>query len=275
MEEKIFQINLREIIKTKAPAYYKKVPKFLISWLEKIIYQDQLNDFLRYSAGKRGVDMMESAVEYFNITLEIRGEENIPAFEDKCIFASNHPLGGLDGICLSAYLGKRYNKHIRYLVNDLLYFIEPLQDIFVPINKHGSQSKNAVEKLHEAFESDNQIITFPAGLCSRKIKGEIMDLQWKKMFISKAIEYKRDVVPVFFEARNSNFFYNFSAIRRKLGIKFNLDMLFLPREMFKSKGSTFIIHIGKPIPWETFDSSKTQQQWADWTKKVVYNSVKK
>ncbi|MDR0865831.1 MAG: 1-acyl-sn-glycerol-3-phosphate acyltransferase [Candidatus Symbiothrix sp.] len=270
-ENKIFQIDVQDILRTKAPKVYKKVPGFVIAWLSKLICQDKLNFYLRKNASQTGVDFMESLLRDFNLTLHLKGTENLPDFNTKCIFASNHPLGGLDGICLSAVLGKKYDKRIRYLVNDILYFIKPLQDIFVPINKHGAQAKSAVTALNETFASENQIITFPAGLCSRKTKGVIKDTEWKKMFITKAIEYQRDVVPVYLEARNSNFFYTLANIRKLFNIKFNIEMLLLPSEMFKAVNSTFTIYFGKPVPWQTFDSSKNPQQWADEIKDIVYN----
>ena len=270
-DNEIFQINIREIIKTKAPKLYKKIPGYFINLLAKIICQDKLNDILQRNADVTGVDFMESAVKDFKITIRLKGTENLPDFATKCIFAANHPLGGLDGICLSAVLGKKYDKKIKYLVNDVLYFLKPLQNIFVPINKYGSQAKGAASMINEAFSSDNQMITFPAGLCSRKIKGEIVDLEWKKMFIAKAIEYQRDVVPVYFEARNSKLFYNIANIRKKLGIKFNIELLLLPSEMFKAENSVFTIYFANPISWQTFDSSKTHQQWANEVKKLVYN----
>jgi putative hemolysin len=265
-----FQIDVHEVLRTKAPKLYKKIPGFLINAFTKLIYLDKVNAFLSENSTLTGVDLMERFKELRHIQFKIVGEENIPAFDTKCIFSSNHPLGGLDGVCLSVILGRRYNGNIRYLVNDILYFIKPLQDIFVPINKHGAQGRNAAKAVNDAFLSENQIITFPAGLCSRKIKGKISDLEWKKMFIAKAIECKRDIVPVHFEGRNSNFFYNIANIRKKFNIKINIEMLFLPREMFKAENSTFTIYFGKPISWQMFDSSKTPQQWAEWLKEKVY-----
>jgi hypothetical protein len=270
-DNEIFQINIREILKTKAPKLYKKIPKFLVNCLAKIICQDKLNDILRRNANVTGVDFMENAVKDFKLTLQLEGTENLPDFDKKCIFVANHPLGGLDGICLSAVLGKQYDKKIKYLVNDVLYFLKPLQNIFVPINKYGRQTKDAASMINEAFSSDNQIITFPAGLCSRKIKGEIIDLEWKKMFIAKAIEYQRDVIPVYFGAQNSKLFYNIANIREKLGIKFNIELVLLPSEMFKAENAVFKIYFGNSISWQTFDSSKTHQQWADEIKKHVYD----
>jgi putative hemolysin len=272
-DENIFQIDLDKIIRTKAGKNTKNPPRFITRFLSWIIRENDLNDFLRFNGDSTGVETMNKAVEYFNIKLEFSGLENIPSFDEKVIFVSNHPLGGLDGICLSSVLGTIFKGKIKYLVNDLLYFIKPLQSIFIPINKHGAQAKGRVQAISQALESENQIITFPAGLCSRKQQGRICDPEWKKMFITKAIEYQRNIVPVYFEARNSNFFYNLANIRKILKIKFNLEMLFLPREMFRSKGKTFRIYFGKVIPWQTFDNSKSLQEWTDWVKKQVYSLI--
>jgi putative hemolysin len=273
-ESKNFRIDIQKIIDTKATKTAKKIPKFVVKGLAKLINQDGLNEFLKYNGDAQGVDFMNNAVTYFDIKLQVVGESNLPDIGTKCIFASNHPLGGMDGICLSAYLGNTYNGQIKYLVNDILYFLEPLRNIFVPINKHGAQNRSAARILNDVLDSDNQIITFPAGLCSRKNKGVICDLEWKKMFIVKAMECNRDVVPVYFDGKNSNLFYHLANIRKNLGIKFNLEMLLLSRELFKAKGSTFTIRIGKPIARQTFDSSKSPQQWADWVKQIVYNTVR-
>ncbi|MDR3218650.1 MAG: 1-acyl-sn-glycerol-3-phosphate acyltransferase [Dysgonamonadaceae bacterium] len=271
---KEFRINVQEIIHTKAPQASKKIPGFVVKALAKLIKQDGLNRFLAFNGSGKGVDFMNNAMQYFNVSLRSVGEENLPDAGKQCIFASNHPLGGMDGICLSAYLGNHYNTKIKYLVNDILYAITPLRNIFVPINKHGAQGREAARILNEAFASDNQIITFPAGLCSRKTKGMIYDLEWKKMMIVKSVEYKRDIIPVFFDAKNSAFFYRIANMRKKVGIKFNIEMLFLPRELFKAGGSVFTVYFGKPIPWQTFDSSKSPQEWADWVRHIVYNTLR-
>ena len=168
-------------------------------------------------------------------------------------------------------IGQHYNGKIRYLVNDLLLYLSNLRSIFVPINKHGSQGKNNARLIDEAYASDNQIVTFPAGLCSRKINGKIQDTEWKKSFIQKAVEHKRDIVPVYFEGRNSNFFYRLANLRKALGIKMNYEMIYLPDEMFRSKHKTFRIHFGKPVPWQTFDNSKKPAEWAEWVQGLAYN----
>ena len=276
MEQNLeFHIDIQEIIYTKAPHIAKKLPTFVLKILSKLIHQDEINLILKTNEHATGVDFMNRVLEYLNIKINIRGEDNIPDFSAKCIFASNHPLGGADGICLASYLGNRYQKRIKYIVNDILYFLKPLQSIFVPVNKHGSQGRSGAELLHTVLASSDQIITFPAGLCSRKIKREIRDLEWKKMFITKAIEYRRDIVPVYFEAKNSNFFYTVANLRQKLNLKFNIEMLLLPREMFKAKNVTYTIHFGKPIPWQTFVSDGSPQAWANRVRQTVYDIVRK
>jgi putative hemolysin len=262
-------INLRQILREKNPSFAKKLPGFVINYLIRIVHQDEVNDILNHYRDKDGVDFMVELLDYFDLTLETTGAENIPD-SGRYVFASNHPLGGLDGICLSAFLGQRFNGNIRYLVNDLLLFIPNLRSIFIPVNKHGKQAKQTAVLTDEAYASDNQIITFPAGLCSRKIKREITDLEWKKSFIRKAVAYKRDIIPVYFEGKNSDFFYRLANIRTGLGVKVNIEMLYLSDELFKSKHATYHIYFGKPIPWQTFDSGKTMTEWAEWVRDMSY-----
>ena len=270
IQEGITQIDIKQVLRQKAPSVARKIPGFMVDYLIRTVHQDELNEILRRYHDKDGVAFMQELIGYFDLNLELVNEENIPA-EGRYIFASNHPLGGLDGICLSAIIGGRFDGKIRYLVNDLLLYLSNLRSIFVPINKHGAQGKKNAELIEKAYASDNQIITFPAGLCSRKQNGKIQDTEWKKSFIQKAVEYRRDIVPVFFEGRNSNFFYRLANMRKALGIKMNYEMIYLPDEMFRSEKKTFTIHFGKPIPWQTFDNSKTRMEWAQYVKEQVYS----
>jgi 1-acyl-sn-glycerol-3-phosphate acyltransferase len=269
----VFQINLRDILRSKAPALYKKIPRWVISLLSRLICEKQLNEIFQKAYPRTGVAFMEEAMRLFDVKLQLHGIENLPPAHRRCIFASNHPLGGMDGVCLSALLGKHYEGHIRYLVNDILYFIDPLRDIFVPVNKHGAQGKATAKLLSEALASDHQIITFPAGLCSRKTKNRIRDPHWRKMFVTKAVEYRRDIVPVYYEAANSALFYTLANLRKALGMKFNLEMLFLPREMLKKQHTTMHVYFGSPIAWQSLDSSKTPRQWAKEIENKVYHTI--
>lgn len=266
-----FKIDLDGVLKSKLPKHYKKIPKFAANYLKRIIHQDEINGIIERQKHKDGVAFMQALIDdEFHITLCMHGEENIPE-SGNFVFASNHPLGGMDGICLSAFLGKKFNGKIKYLVNDVLLNIKNLESIFVPINKYGSQAKKSAKAINDAYASDNQIITFPAGLCSRRTNGKIKDPQWLKSFVMKAVEHQRDIIPIYFEGKNSNFFYNLSNFRKKIGVKFNVELLYLPDEMFKNKNQTFHITLGKPIPWQSLDKSKTPAEWAQHIQKIAYS----
>lgn len=262
-------VDIKQILKQRAPSIARKLPDFIVNYLIRLVHQDEVNHLLSRYKDKEGVAFMLELIRYFDLTFDLINKEDIPT-EGRYIFASNHPLGGLDGICLSALLGEHFHGNIRYFVNDLLLFIPNLRSIFIPINKHGKQAKNTAILTHQAYASDNQMITFPAGLCSRKTNGIIIDPIWKKSFIQKAVEYKRDVIPVCFEGENSAFFYRMANLRKACGIRMNYEMLYLPDELFKSKHAHYRISFGKPIPYQTFDQSKTPEQWAQWVREMAY-----
>lgn len=268
-DDSIFLIDIDKILKEKAGKKAKRVPRFLVSYLKRIVHQDELNEFLTRVVDKKGVDFLEACMEFLDVTLDIHGQENLPE-DGLCTFVSNHPLGGQDGIALGYLLGKHYNRRIKYLVNDLLMNLHGLAPLCIPINKTGSQSRDFPRMVEAGFQSNDHIIMFPAGLCSRRQNGIIKDLTWKKTFISKSVETHRYIVPIHFEGRNSNFFYSLANACKFFGIKFNIAMLYLADEMMKNRHKTFRVSIGKPIPWETFDKSKSATEWADHVRELVY-----
>lgn len=272
MKETI-KIDVSKVLKAKVPKYYRFVPSFLVKWLENIIHQDELNYLLLKNKDLEGVDFANAILSDLDIKLEVVNSHLLPAKgSGKYIFASNHPLGGLDGMALISLLGKQYDNNIKFIVNDMLSQLTPFADIFLPANKVGRQSHEVAEKINAAFMSDAQVITFPAGLCSRrKNDGRVSDLDWTKGFISKSIQYRRDVVPIFFDGLNSDFFYKAAHLREKAGIKFNIEMIYLPGEVFKNRGKKFTIYIGKPIKWETFVNGRSQRNLAQEVKQIVYN----
>lgn len=265
---KPIKIDVEKVIRSKTN---KKIPRFVFRIVEKIIHQQEFNTFFENHIGVEGLDFVNAALDYLNVKIDIKGEENIPS-EGEFIFASNHPLGGLDGLTMASIIGKHFDGRIKFLVNNFLMQLTPLTPLFIPINVGGGrQERELKDHIQNIFDTKQQFLIFPAGICSRKIKGKIQDYAWKKTFISKAKEYHRAVIPVYFEAKNSRFFYNLSRIRNALGIKFNIEMIFLPHEMFRQKGNTFTVTFGKPIPYETFDDTKTQYQWAQYVRELVYD----
>lgn len=265
-------IDISDILRGKMGSKAKFVPSPLVKWLKHIVHQDEVNKYLWDSRHLTGVEWLEDCMRYLDMTLEIVGKENLPDKDDGKLytFVSNHPLGGEDGVALGAVIGRHYDGRFRYLVNDLLMNLPGLAPLCIPINKTGSQSRSFPAMVEAGFRSDNHMLMFPAGLCSRRINGEIRDLPWKKTFITKSVETHRDVVPIHFGGRNSDFFYTLANVCKALGIKFNIAMLFLVDEMYKNVHKSFRIAIGKPIPWQTFDKSRTSAQWAQYVQDEVY-----
>ena len=267
-----FKIDIDKVLQAKMGTKAKFVPRFLVNWLKRIVHQDEINRFIELEGDKQGVVWIEDCLEYLDTKIVVEGEENLPDVSDprRYTFVSNHPLGGLDGLALGAVIGRKYEGQVKYLVNDLLMNLKGLAPLFIPINKTGKQSRNFPAIVEAGFSSNNHIIMFPAGLCSRRTNGVIRDLEWKKTFITKSVETQRDVVPIYFEGRNSDFFYRLANISKALGIKFNIAMLFLADELFKNQHNTFTVRIGKPIAWQTFDKSKSPLEWAQHVKQEVY-----
>lgn len=265
-------IDIDKILKDKMGAKAKFVPSFAVKWLKRIIHEDEVNQFLWDTRGISGTEWLMECVRYLDMTLKIEGLENLPDKNDGKLytFVSNHPLGGQDGVALGTIIGKHYDGRFRYLVNDLLLNLPGLKPVCIGINKTGKQSRDFPRMVEAGFQSDNHILMFPAGLNSRKINGRIHDLEWKKTFITKSVEYQRDVVPIFFGGRNSERFYRIAHFSDKYVRKVNIAMLFLVDEMYRNVGKTFRVAIGKPIPWQTFDRSRTPMEWAKFVEDKVY-----
>ncbi|KGN74036.1 glycerol acyltransferase [Porphyromonas macacae] len=262
------QIYVSEIIEGSGKG---PLPRFVYRLLEKITHQEEINYILRTYGHLKGVEFMGALIGYFNIKANFVFPERLPE-NGRCIFVCNHPLGSLDGICISYLLGKHYGD-IRYVVNGLLYRLKPLRNIFLPVVLSGDEKKRrkAVEILKKAMRSDVPVGVFPAGACSRKINGKIQDLPWRKTFLKQAIQYERDIVPLHFVGFNSPKFYNAELIRRKMGIKNNYISLFLPDQMFRSKEADYKIVVGNPIPWQSIDRNKHLENTARDIRQICYD----
>lgn len=265
----ILNIDVEAVLKSKNPKLAKSLPRFLIRYLKKIVHQDEINLFLNECTGITGLRFVDAVIDFMNLKSEVTGFENILE-KRKYVFASNHPLGGLESIVLMKVISKKYPE-FKFVVNDILMAINPLAELFVPVNKHGKQSRESLSILNELYASDKQVLFFPAGLVSRKIKGKIVDLPWQKSFVSKAVEYQRDIIPVYIKGENSRFFYNLASFRKLVGIKANVEMLYLVDEMMKQKGKTIEITFGKPVPYHFFDKSKDYKEWADYLYNLTYS----
>jgi putative hemolysin len=266
-------IDVEKVFASKNPALLNIIPSFVIRYLKRIVHQNEINDFLIQKGHLKGAEFGESILnDLFGASYDVEGLAELPD-NGRFIFASNHPLGGLDGIALLVAVSKKY-PNLKFPVNDILLNLKPLNNIFVPINKHGAHSRRAATLIEEAYKSEAQVLMFPAGLVSRKRKGIIKDLEWKKNFVRKAIQHKRDIVPVHISGKNTNFFYQLSNIRKILRIKANIEMIYLPDEMFKQRGEYLTIRFGTPIVWQTLKGNGTPEVWAGKIKDKSYELAK-
>jgi 1-acyl-sn-glycerol-3-phosphate acyltransferase len=261
------KIDVEEIIRNKNPRLLKIIPRFILNYVKRIIHQDEVNEALEKYKDKEGLDFVEKILSDFGAHIHVINPENIPA-AGRFILASNHPLGGLDGMALMHVAGK-VRRDILFPVNDILLYLRNLRVLFIPINKHGKNLENK-KIIDDTFASDAMILYFPAGLCSRKQKGKIKDLEWKNTFIKKAKKFNRDIIPVHIDGSNSNFFYNLAKWRKRLGIKGNIEMLYLVDEMFKQYNKDIHITFGKAISCQVFDDRYKPNEWAERMRSHVY-----
>lgn len=261
-------LDIEKVIVSRAGSKAKYIPKALIRWFEKFMHLEYINGYLK--EGYVGVEFCENCLKYLGVEIEVKGLENLPKDNRTYTFASNHPLGAIDGVTLGAIIGKEYDGKVKYLMNDLLMNLKGMAPLGVPVNKLGSQARNLSKLVNEVYASDNQMLIFPAGLCSRKIDGKIQDLPWGKSFVKKSRETGRDIIPIHFEGENSKRFYRIATWQKMLGIKFNFAMMTLPSEMCHSAGKKYTITFGKPIPVAELDKSRSDYEWAQEIRRRVY-----
>lgn len=265
-EEKF--IDLEKVIGEKNPTLLKRMPSFILSYLKRIIHVDETNEVMRVNKGKNGFEFSSFVLDQFNIKVNIFGLENIPK-EGGVIIASNHPIGGMDALAIIKAM-EPYRKDLKFVVNDILLALDPLKGLFVGVNKHGKTSSEALQEMNEIFSSGGATFVFPAGLVSRRLGKTIGDLEWKKTFITRSRKFNSPIVPLFVDGKLSKRFYRLAKIRTFLGIKANIEMLYLVDEQFRQKNKTINIYVGKPIQPSTFDKSKKDKNWANWVKDIVY-----
>lgn len=268
METKKF-IDIELILKTKAYKLYKWLPRFAINWLKKKLHEDDINHAMETLKDEEGLEFNRKGLDMLGAKVESKNNELIPK-TGSIIIAANHPLGGLDGMALIKSVGE-VRPDVRFFVNDILKNLKNYGEIFVAVNKVGASSAGSLRTMEEVFKTECAVLFFPAGLVSRKQNGLVRDLKWKKSFVTQAIDHKRMIQPVFIEGENSKFFYNFAMWRKRIGIKANIEMLFLPDEMFKARKETIKIHYSKPFDTAILDDSKTHVQWSDLIYQYIYS----
>lgn len=268
MENKKF-IDVEKVLREKAYKLYKWLPRFAINWLKKKLHEDDINAAMLALKDDEGLEFNRKALDRLGAKVESMHTEFVPK-TGSIIIAANHPLGGLDGMALIKSVGE-IRPDVRFFVNDILKNLKNYGEIFVPVNKVGASSTRSLRTMEEVFMTNCAVLFFPAGLVSRKQNGLVRDLKWKKSFVTQAIDHKRMIQPVFIEGENSKFFYNFANFRKKIGIKANIEMLFLPDEMFKARKETIRIHYSKPFDSTILTDRKSDREWSDLIYQYIYS----
>lgn len=261
-----YLLDLNEILGPKMSA---KLPGFVKWFFGKRLHLKQINDCIMKAEHYAGAGFFDEALDYIGITYKTRGEDKLDLTR-KYIFACNHPLGGPEALIIGSVFRRIYGDGFKVPANQMLYNMKPLQEFFVPVKvMAGRQNRDIADRFTRMFESDCQVLVFPAGLCARTFNGVITEMPWKKMFVSQAKKYQRDIVPVHISGHNSKWYFFLSWLSRTLKLKFNLGMLFLVDELFNKKGEEFVITFGTPIPYTSLDGTRTDLQWAGEIKDMV------
>ena len=267
-ENQVAKLNIKQLL----PAKYteKNIPGCVLLLLEKIMAVDKINKLFAHAPGKKNMEFVDASMEYLHVTCHVVGEENLPAGNSGLIFVSNHPQGGIEAICIAHVLGRKYGNRIKFYANEFLCCLEPLKEMFLPIAKHKKQNRENVRIISDFYKTDNHIIVFPAGVTASKKRGKIEDHEWRKNFIKEAIQNRRDVVPLFLSASNSAFFYFCEDFRRFIRSPINFETILFGSEFFRQRGKRLTLYIGKPVAWETFDKSKSTNEWAKEMRDIAF-----
>lgn len=262
-------IDIRKLIKSKNPRLLKWLPGFVIKYFEKILHQDEINQFLIDHKDFYDIEFCHALMKYFNIKVIIDGIEKIPSNE-RIVIVMNHPLGGMDAMAFISGVAK-IRQDYKFIVNDLLLNLKNLQGLFLGVNKFGKNDGTIRNKIDNLFESDETVCIFPAGKVSRRMKGNIADLEWKKTFVTLSRKYNRKIVPVYIDGELSGFFYRLFEFRQRLGIKTNIEMMYLADEMFKQRNKTIRFFVRDCIDLDNYFSNESDRDVSERIRNILYD----
>lgn len=248
-------ISIEHIIRSRTGL---RLPRWAIALLRRLLHERRINELILSGQGLQPTDFLRHIFRELEISSRVRLLADLPA-SDRYIFVANHPFGALDGMLIADTLLRQW-RDVGVVVNDLLMHIEPLRPLWIPVNKFGRQSHPYHRLYHKALASPTrQILTFPAGLCSRLCDGRVADLEWRDRFVRDAERYDRRIVPVYVDGTLSRSFYRLAQLRQALGIRFNVELLLLASELFAQRGSEITITLSRPIDPRSLSGTSAQK----------------
>lgn len=216
------------------------------------------------------VEFLNAILDEFQIKFEIPEEDlkRLPK-EGAYITISNHPLGGIDGILLLKLMLER-EPNFKIIANFLLHRIEPMKQYIMPVNpfEDRKDAKSSVIGIKETLRhlSDGKPLgMFPAGEVSTYKDGKlVVDKAWEEGAIKVIRKAQVPVVPIYFHAKNSKFFYFLSKLNP------TLRTAKLPSELLTQKDRVIKVRIGKPIPVVEQNEHKTIEEYSEFLRKKTY-----
>ena len=268
MTDSVKYIDIKRVLAGSGSKRLSSLPDFITGIIARIICQDEMNRIMNKYKDKIGKEFLPAVIDELQVNIEVTGIENLPE-NGRCFFVANHPFGILDGLILTRIITRKYGS-VKAIANEAFLYVPQLRPFIAAVNVFDGSSRDYLQALEEVYQQDVPISHFPSGEVSRRYHGKFQDCDWQKSFITKSISSRRDVVPIRFEGRNSNLFFFIYIFRNFFGIKANIELILLPRELFRKKGRTVRVIVGKPIPWQTFDKTHSHFEWAQRVKGVVY-----
>lgn len=218
----------------------------------------------------KGTDFIQSILDEFEIDFEIPEKDlkRIPK-EGPFITISNHPLGGIDGmILMKLVLEKRPDYKV--IANFLLHRLEPLKPFILPVNpfenhKEARSSLGGMKRAIAHLREGNSLGIFPAGEVSTyRDKRHIVDKPWEASAMKLIQKSKVPVVPIYFHAKNSLFFYRLASISDVL------RTAKLPSEMLSQRRRKIKVRIGHPIPVEDQQEHQNLEAYTAFLRRKTY-----
>ncbi len=268
--------DLQEI----APIFKKKWAAFLAKGLMKWMNIDKVNAIHAKYSHLRGAAFTSAilADPMMDVNYTIHCPENLETLpKGGFITVSNHPIGSLDGIILIDIFASR-RKDFCVMVNSFLGKIGAMADNFITVIPKTDRSSsllanpanlNGVRASLKRLKDGHPMGFFPAGAMSfRNKQGQIFDLTWTHSIIRLIRKARVPVYPVYFDCRNSNFFYWLGQISWKI------RTLRVPTEAFNKRGKTFDVYIGKPIAPEVIQTYTDDKELARFLYRTTYSQKK-
>lgn len=233
--------------------------------LMKFTQIDKVNELYNKLKDLKGAEFFEGFVRERKLDYIVFKEDlaKIPK-TGPFILVSNHPLGAIDGILMTKIL-LEVRPDFKIMGNFLLEKIAPMQPYVIPVNpfesrKEAYSSSSGMRETLRHLSEGGCVGIFPAGEVSNRNNpfGEVRDKKWEKPALKLIRKAKVPVIPMYFHAKNSNFFYQMAKVHP------DLQTLLLPSEMMRERQQPIRLRIGKPITTRQMEEEESIEELGEY-----------